>query len=121
MSVPEKMNTMSNELLNFQEALYTRQLDIKHPHVARALLDPLILLCVSNEIKTGYCINKSIRLTTGLRVSYGTLYPHISALLKDGFLTGSKRISDQSGLLVRDLQLTEKGTELLNSIFPVVK
>ena len=96
----------------------SRQISLSERRITRALLDPIILLLMEPGNKTGYRISKTLENTFGLRLSWGTLYPHLHQLERDGMISGRKKISARTSHLGIEYSLTETGRQELRRIFP---
>lgn len=96
----------------------SRQISLSERRITRALLDPIILLLMEPGNKTGYRIAKTLENTFGLRLSWGTLYPHLHQLERDGMISGRKKMSATTSHLGIEYSLTETGRQELRRIFP---
>lgn len=82
--------------------------------VARQLVDIEILYLLSFGAKSGYELRKLLSAGFGIRVSYGTLYPHLHALEKSNFISGIWSHKEGAApLKKRVYSLSKEGTAIL--------
>ena len=81
----------------------------------RGLLELCILNLVNSENMYGYQIVKQLTQVPGLVVTTGTIYPLLSRLKREGFLTSSLVESEQ-GPARRTYELTTAGGRHLQNI-----
>jgi DNA-binding PadR family transcriptional regulator len=89
-----------------------------HSRVARQLVDIEILYLLNFGAKSGYELRKSLSRSFGIKVSYGTLYPHLHALEKGELIVGTWSSSKEetparSSLKKRVYDLTSHGAMVL--------
>jgi DNA-binding PadR family transcriptional regulator len=79
--------------------------------IARSLLDVEILFLLRLSPHNGYSLRKAIFEAFGMKISFGTLYPHLKALEKSGIIAAQQKPgqSGRNGQRSRVLQLTRKG------------
>ncbi|MHB8567135.1 MAG: PadR family transcriptional regulator [Nitrososphaerales archaeon] len=85
--------------------------------VARQLVDIEILYLLNFGSKSGYDLRKNLSRSFGIKVSYGTLYPHLHALERSNLITGTwsqkKEQSLEPSLKKRVYDLTSHGGIIL--------
>lgn len=90
-----------------------------HSRVARQLVDIEILYLLNFGAKSGYELRKSLSKSFGIKVSYGTLYPHLHALERSQLIAGTWSSSTKeeaparSSLKKRVYDLTSHGAMVL--------
>jgi len=88
--------------------------------VARQLVDIEILYLLNFGAKSGYELRKSLSKSFGIKISYGTLYPHLHALERSSLISGTwssqkeeTTAQQQVSLKKRVYDLTVQGTNVL--------
>ncbi|HZW57350.1 MAG TPA: PadR family transcriptional regulator [Nitrososphaerales archaeon] len=82
--------------------------------IARQLVDVEILYMLNFGAKSGYELRKQLSRAFGIRISYGTLYPHLHALERLELISGTWSQREESApVKKRVYALTQQGTALL--------
>jgi len=96
---------------NFEEGIVQR--------IVRNFIDIQILRLVQIQPMWGYTILKKIEKTYGIKIRHGALYPLLNALETDGFLKSRREI--QKGRMRKIYEITQKGNQLIESYYNVLK
>jgi len=82
---------------------------------AKSFLDILILQQVKTKPTWGYNIIKKTETQYGVKLRHGALYPLLNELEAKGLLKSKREI--QKGRTRKIYEITEQGTQLLNSYY----
>ena len=86
---------------------------------AKDFLDILVLRLIQKEPMWGYKIIKEIEKLFEFKIRHGALYPLLSSLELNGFLTSKQEVH---GRRVRKVyEITPKGTQLINSYYDLLR
>ena len=84
--------------------------------IAKQLVDMELLYLLSFSPRSGYELRKQLLSLFKIRISYGTLYPHLHSLEKAGLISGAwQQKFDEAPLKKRLYSLTPAGTESLRT------
>ena len=82
--------------------------------IARQLVDVEILYLLNFGPKSGYELRKQLSRAFNIRISYGTLYPHLHALERSELISGTWSQKEESApVKKRVYELTQNGSSLL--------
>jgi PadR family transcriptional regulator PadR len=87
--------------------------------ITRNLLDVQILRLIQPEPMWGYKIKKQAEVIFGVKLRHGALYPLLSRLEKESFVTGQKR--KQDGRTRKVYSITQKGENYIQAYYNVIR
>jgi DNA-binding PadR family transcriptional regulator len=87
--------------------------------ITRNLLDIQILRLIQPEPMWGYKIKKQAETNFGVTLRHGALYPLLSRLEKESFITGQKQ--KQGGRTRKVYSITQKGQNYLQAYYNVLQ